>query len=207
MTESPQMAGSGVEDRARANKIADEATLDRARCGDTDALADLWTIYQPQLLALLRRRGRAMAEDVASQVWIDVERRIDGFEGDGDAFRAWIYTIGGRRAIDESRRTERRRRLAEATASGLVGVRDSAEAFDRSLDGSIALLDTLQPVAAEVVLLRVVHDLPVARVAQLTGQTESNVRVLMHRALDQLRQTVGDSTAIVTGSRSALPSA
>jgi RNA polymerase sigma-70 factor (ECF subfamily) len=206
MSGSADMSSADREHRGRTNKIADEATLDRARRGDTDALADLWAIYQPQLLALLRRRGRATAEDIASQVWIDVERRIDGFEGDGDAFRAWICTIGGRRAIDESRRSERRRRLAEATASEFVRSLSAAEAFDRSLDGSIALLDTLQPAAAEVVLLRVVHDLPVAEVAQLTGQTESNVRVLMHRALDQLRQTVGDSTAIIAGPPPALSS-
>ena len=59
--------------------IADELTLDRARRGDSDALAGLWVIYQPQVLRLLRSRGRSAAEDIASQVWIDVGRiREDG---------------------------------------------------------------------------------------------------------------------------------
>lgn len=177
--------------------IADDSVLERARRGDTDALADLWTIYHPQLLALLARRGRAVAEDVASQVWIDVERKIDCFEGDGRAFRSWIFTIAGRRAIDEARRVERRRRIVEATTSELLATGRPDSAFDGSLDGALAMLESLQTVAAEVVLLRVVHDLPVAEVAELTGQTESNVRVLMHRALDRLRQSVIDSASMV----------
>ena len=66
-----------------------------------------------------------------------------------------------------------------------------------SLDGVFALLRTLQPVAAEVVMLRVVHDLPVNEVAAITGQSEGNVRVLVHRALERLRETIDEGGAAV----------
>ncbi len=39
-------------------------------------------------------------------------------------------------------------------------------------------------------MLRVVHDLPVAEVAAITWQSESNVRVIAHRALERLRRTI-----------------
>ncbi len=174
-------------------RVADESTLDRARRGDSDALADLWTIYQPQLLRLLRAQGRSAAEDIASQVWIDVGRSVERFEGDGVAFRSWIFTIARRRAIDEGRRTLRRHELASPS----VGLQPAAERLvdplGDSLDGVLALLSTLQPAAAEVVMLRVVHDLPVADVAAITGQSETNVRVLAHRALERLRQTLDEA--------------
>ncbi len=176
-------------------RIADEQTLDRARRGESDALADLWAIYQPQLLRLLRSRGRTAAEDIASQAWLDVRRSIDRFEGDGTGFRNWIFTIAQRRAIDEGRRTSRRNEYAYDPMSPRLAGRRASDPMGDSLDGVLALLRTLQPVAAEVVMLRVVHDLPVNEVAAITGQSEGNVRVLVHRALERLRETIDEGGA------------
>lgn len=175
---------------SRPADIADPSTLDRARGGDTDALADLWTIYQPQLLRLLRTHGRSAAEDITSQVWIDVRRALAGFDGDGDSFRRWIFTIAGRRAIDESRRASRRWEVPSESLVPLVDRARAIDPLDVSMDNVMALLSTLQPVAAEVVMLRVVQELPVAEVAAITGESESNVRVIAHRALDRLRRSL-----------------
>ena len=175
---------------------ADTLTLDRARRGDNDSLADLWSIYQPQLLRLLRAQGRAGAEDITSQVWIDVSRNLDRFQGDGVAFRNWIFTIAGRRAIDEARRIGRRAEIVSSSLAPLLANRGAVDPRDDSLDGVLALLTTLQPAAAEVVMLRVVHELPVAEVARLTGRTETNVRVISHRALEHLRNTLEKGGAI-----------
>lgn len=186
-----------IVEATSAPNIADEQTLDRARRGDSDALADLWTIYQPQLLRLLRSRGRSAAEDIASQAWLDVRRSIERFEGDGAGFRNWIFTIAQRRAIDEGRRTARRNEFAHDPMSPRLADRRASDPMGDSLDGVLALLRTLQPVAAEVVMLRVVHDLPVIEVAAMTGQSEGNVRVLVHRALERLRETIDESGAAV----------
>ncbi|MDJ0769142.1 MAG: sigma-70 family RNA polymerase sigma factor [Ilumatobacter sp.] len=177
-------------ERAQHPDVADADTLDRARSGDVDALADLWIVYQPQLLGLLRGRGRTAAEDIASQVWIDVRRSIDRFAGDGDAFRRWIFTIAGRRSIDEARRAQRQATAVEAERSTLVAPAHAG--FEDSLDSVMTWLRVLQPDAAEVVALRVIHDLPVAQVAELTGQSEANVRVLTHRALGRLRRLLDE---------------
>lgn len=179
--------------------VADTFTLDRARQGDSDALADLWTIYQPQLLRLLRTHGRSVAEDIASQVWIDVRRSLDRFDGDGDAFRGWIFTIAGRRAIDESRRASQRWEVVSDSVIPLIDRSGVSDAYDNSMDNVIALLATLQPAAAEVVMLRVIHELPVAEVAAITGESESNVRVVAHRALERLRQTLDEAATATSG--------
>lgn len=177
--------------------IASTEQLDRARRGDDAALSELWTIYQPQLLRLLRARRASTPEDVASQVWIDVSRSLQRFDGDGAAFRRWIFTIAGRRAIDEGRRVQRRGELStDSLAQEPAGVchddrLDEAAAADRTL----ALIRQLSPVAAEVVLLRIVYDMPVGDVAAITGQTEANVRVLVHRGLAKLRQILSQHYA------------
>jgi DNA-directed RNA polymerase specialized sigma24 family protein len=51
----------------------------------------------------------------------------------------------------------------------------------------VALLGRLKPAAAEVVLLRVVHNLRVADVAKITGLSETNTRTIVHRSLRELR--------------------
>ena len=176
----------------RAGGVADATTLERARAGDSDALADLWTIYQPQLLRMLRRRGRSAAEDIASQVWIDVGRGIARFRGDGDDFAGWIFTIATRRAIDESRRLVHRREVTTQVAS-LHRRQPLDSAHDDALDSVLALLETLPKPSAEIVMLRVVEDLPVGEVAQITGHSESHVRVIGHRALRSLRDTLNQA--------------
>jgi RNA polymerase sigma-70 factor, ECF subfamily len=45
---------------------------------------------------------------------------------------------------------------------------------------------------AEVLLLRVVADLPVAEVAQLMGRSAGSVRVLQHRALKRAAELLGE---------------
>lgn len=166
---------------------ADAALLERARGQDSDALADLWAIYQPQLLAVLRARGTVVAEDVASQVWIDVSRSIDRFDGDGVAFRRWIFTIAGRRAIDEHRRAVRRREVPVGELSRIPPTSEPAERWSWSLESAQAMLSALGPATRQVIMLRIVHDMSVQLVAQATGRTEGSVRVLVHRGLSQLR--------------------
>ena len=175
---------------------ADQSTIDRARRGDIDSLADLWTVYQPQLLRMLRGRGRSAAEDITSQVWIDIRRNLEHFEGDGVAFRNWIFTIAHRRAIDEGRRTARRHEVLVDSIAPRLAAGRAIDPLGDSLDNVLALLSTLQPVAAEIVMLRVIHDIPVAEVAAITGESESNVRVLAHRALERLRQAIEEGGTI-----------
>lgn len=174
-----------------AAPAVDAGTLDRARQGDDDALAELWTVYQPQLLNRLRSHGRAAAEDIASQVWIDVRRSISTFSGDGAAFRRWIFTIAGRRAIDDSRRASRRLEVVCDDVMPLADRNPVRDAYPVAAADVAGLLCHLQPAAAEVVSLRVIHGFTVAEVAAITGETESNVRVIAHRSLERLRRTIG----------------
>lgn len=168
--------------------IADVETLARARGNDTDSMADLWGIYHPQLLVLLRRRSPAAAEDVASQVWIDVGRSIDRFEGDGVDFRRWLFTIAGRRAIDERRRAWRRREVPVESMGRVSPPSEPEERWSSSLESAQAMLSALSPATREVIMLRIVHDLSVPVVAKATGHSEGNVRVLVHRGLNELRE-------------------
>ncbi|MGH9133822.1 MAG: RNA polymerase sigma factor [Ilumatobacteraceae bacterium] len=162
--------------------------IERARDGDREALGALWRAHQHLLLRYFRGRGSTQAEDLASQVWIDVATSLHRFRGDGDDFRRWLFTIARRRQIDATRRHSRRPEDLDGQA-GHDAVDDAGtSAFDSSgaLERAVALVRRLPPDMAEAVLLRVVADLSVDEVAQIMGRREGHVRVLVHRGLRKL---------------------
>ena len=165
---------------------ADVATIDRARDGDREAIAELWRVYQPQLLRVLRSRGRGSVDDVASQVWVDVGRSLGRFSGDGTDFRRWLFTIGRNRSIDSARRRDRELTLDTIDQPEPAHV-DDFETFG-SLERALATLQALPPDQAEAVMLRVVQDMSVSDVAAVMGKSEGNVRILVHRGLKRLER-------------------
>ena len=164
-------------------------TLDAARRGERDALAELWRTHQAALLRYLRARRAPSPDDLASQVWVDIATSIDRFEGEADDFRRWLFTIAHRRSVDEIRRVVRRSDLSVRAADHVVGADVEHDRLD-ALDRAIALVSTLPDNLAEAVMLRVVNELPIADVASVMGTTEGNVRVLVHRGLTRLRRKI-----------------
>jgi RNA polymerase sigma-70 factor (ECF subfamily) len=162
-------------------------TLERARAGSRDALADLWRAHHGPVLRYLRAKRIGSPEDVASQVWIDVARSIDRFEGDADDFRRWLFTIAHRRSVDEVRRVVRRADDAQVEPVPSNGA-DVEHERNGALERAIELVSQLPDNLAEAVMLRVVNDLSIADVATVMGTTEGNVRVLVHRGVTRLRR-------------------
>lgn len=177
--------------------VADIETIDLARTGDPEAIAELWRIYQPQLLRLLRAKRSESPDDVASNVWIEVGRSLDRFEGDGTDFRRWIFTIASRRRIDHSRRAGRHRvvELTEWTSTSRAAGADADFETRTSLDRALAIVRRLPPATAEAVMLRVVYDLSVTDVAEIMGRREGAVRVLVHRGLTRLRSLLDEESS------------
>ena len=172
-----------------------DATLSAAQAGAEWAVADLYRCLQPQLLRYLRTRVGADAEDVAAQTWLEAARGLSGFRGGESDLRSWLFTIARRRAADERRR--RRRRPIDlvpgdvlAEVLGPSGVEDEAELGDLGWAAVRRIVASLPEIQAEVVLLRVVAGLPVDEVARIVGRPPGTVRVLQHRALRRLAETL-----------------
>jgi RNA polymerase sigma-70 factor (ECF subfamily) len=130
------------------------------------------------------------AEDVAAEIWLGVVRRLADFRGDEAAWRGWLFTTARRRVIDEKRRRSRRPSVpVDATEE-----RDwpsSPDAADAALENlstatAIAVIRTLPPLQAEVIMLRVVGGLSNEQVARLVGRSPGAIRVAAHRGLKQL---------------------
>ena len=169
--------------------------FDAARQGDERALTSLWQELQPALLRYLRAAEPGAAEDIASDTWLEVTRRLDRFTGDERAFRGWLFTIARHRLIDARRRAARHRTAPVAWLPDRAGVDDPAAdvLIDLSTQASLRLVAELPPEQAEAVLLRVMAGLDTDEVAQIMGKQPGNVRVLSHRGLRNLARRLTPS--------------
>jgi RNA polymerase sigma-70 factor (ECF subfamily) len=170
------------------------SVLASARAGNEAAFAQLWRDANPVLLRYLRVLAPGSAEDVAAETWLTVVRGLPGFKGDEQAWRGWLMTVARRRAIDAGRQRQRRPEVASETEPPPAP--DTVELVLERLDtaAALALVATLPPMQAEVVLLRVVAGLDVKQVAAIVGTTPGAVRVAAHRGLQRLRELLGGVT-------------
>jgi RNA polymerase sigma-70 factor (ECF subfamily) len=132
----------------------------------------------PPLVRYLSARGAEDPEGLAGDVWMEAMR---WGSLDDTGFRRMMYTIAGRRLIDQRRRRglrERVQRLSRRDAEPVPGLIDEAAAF--------SIIRSLPAKQAEVVFLRVVCGLAAEDVAAITDSTPGAVRVIQHRALRRL---------------------
>jgi RNA polymerase sigma-70 factor, ECF subfamily len=164
--------------------------LRAAAGGDESAFARLWRDAHPLLLRYLRVAAGDGAEDVASEVWLEVARKLARFRGGERDFRAWLFTTARRRATDRRRYHARHPVLLTGEIPDLdrVAPDDTATAAldDMSAQAAMALIATLPRDQAEVLVLRVVVGLDADQVARIVGKRPGTVRVAAHRALRAL---------------------
>jgi RNA polymerase sigma-70 factor, ECF subfamily len=172
-------------------------TLEAAQRGQEWALAATWRAFNPPLLRFLRARDPVAAEDIASETWIRAARSLGAFEGTEVEFRAWLFTIARRAAIDWQRR--RARRPTTVALDNVAEVEHHDDPADRAAGGAelerlLAFVARLPADQAEVVLLRVIAGLDVAAVGEILGKRPGTVRVMQHRALRRLAEMLDAET-------------
>jgi RNA polymerase sigma-70 factor (ECF subfamily) len=129
----------------------------------------------------LRASGATDSEDLLGDVFIDVMRGLERFQGDEIALRRWVFTIAHHRLVDQHRRRARRMHVLRAQTQ--MRVVPAEEPLDPAL---VSALESLTADQREVVVLRFVADLSLETVAAMTNRSEGAVKSLQHRALHNL---------------------
>ncbi len=179
----------------------DDVIADAGR-GDQRAIESLFRELQPPLLRFLRAQESRAADDLAAEVWLAVARGIARFDGDWADFRAWVFAIARKRLADHRRTAVRRR--TDIVEADVFESRPSVDApeqetLDRLSGQQAATLITsvLSGEQAEVLLLRVLGDLDVERVAAIMQRSPNWVRVTQHRAVRNLAKRLGPKVVVI----------
>ena len=172
-----------------------QEVLDAARVGAEWAWAELWGDLAGPVTGYMRSKGVREPEDATAEVFSQMARSIGGFRGSEEQFRSWVFTIAHSRLIDQHRWYARRstEQLSPGferldPASDPVAVYEANASQVRALD----MLASLTPDQAEVVALRILGELSLEQVPNVTGRKVNAVKQLQHRALQALRRNLSD---------------
>lgn len=171
-----------------ASPPAFDALLECAKRGEATAWNELYRWLAPAVAGYLRLQGSHEVEDLTSEVFLGMVRRIKDFEGDVAAFRSWVFVIAHRRLQDEGRRRSANR--CEPCSfddeggdnGGLPPAAEQDPLAALATERVVALCDSLVPDQRSVLLLRIVADLPIDEVARVLGKSSGAVKSLQHRA-------------------------
>jgi RNA polymerase sigma-70 factor (ECF subfamily) len=166
----------------------DRADVRASLDGDGDAYGRLVQRYQGEVASWLWRftRDRTTLEDLAQETFVQAYVSLRTFKATG-AFGAWLRRIATRVGY-RFWRQQRGRRVRNLGASEAPGTSpDPTDAQNQRW----AIEDVLAKLTARdrlVVQLRYIEDRPVAEVAELTGWSQTMVKVQSYRARKRLRK-------------------
>jgi len=182
----------------RDQPLRDAEWVARAKAGETEAFAALYQRYFDPIYRYLRSRvaSERDAEDLAETVFLRAFQALPRYRERGWPFSAYLYQVARNLLADSYRRSRPEVPLEELDAITAAErpveqadeARERAEQLSRGLDG-------LAPDHQEVIRLRVLLGLPTREAAAWMGRSEGAIRVLLFRALRELRKRLIDESS------------
>jgi RNA polymerase sigma-70 factor (ECF subfamily) len=175
-----------------------EGLVERARRGDQEAWAALYTSVYARLVSFAHRRlGNAdLARDAVSETMARAVTKIDTYVGTDDGFAPWLFGICRHVVVDTQRQTYRP--LPPGLLRSDVDGPGPAEIIiDAEEQAQVrAAFNRLDPDEQELLELRVVGGLSSAEVAAALGKQPGTVRMAQMRALGRLRTFLEEASRV-----------
>jgi RNA polymerase sigma-70 factor (ECF subfamily) len=155
------------------------------------AFAELYRRYVGRIYryALSRVGNPDDAQDLTAQTFTAALQNVRGFRGEGSV-AAWLTSIARNLSINAYRAKRPSLPLDDDLAADTPSLEDSTLRRLR-LETILHAMHALPPEQAEVIRLRIFSELTTAETAALMGKSEAAVKMMLHRALQSLRQRVG----------------
>jgi len=172
----------------------EEQIVIRAIQGEASAFGLLYDHYQPKIyrFVLVKVSRREEAEDLTHQVFLSAWQNISRYEQRGFPFSSWLYQIARNQVIDFYR-----------VKKGDIGLDtidpETFESEDKlGMQTELKLefarvtqaIQKLKPDYQDVIILRFIEDLPIKEVAAAMDKSEGAIKLLQHRAIKHLKNTL-----------------
>jgi len=180
---------------AMDDHIQDAQRIRSYLSGDPKAFEALYRKYERPLFSFILKlvRNRESAEDIFQQTWIKVIRALPGYREKG-RFSSWIFGIGYHCFIDAVRKNKIRNWEDASSERGSDRIGDDSmnpetlfimRERQRWLEESIQELPEDQK---QILLLRIVADMPFKEIARLLECPLNTVLGRMHYAMKNLQK-------------------
>jgi RNA polymerase sigma-70 factor, ECF subfamily len=186
-------ARAAARDTSSDHAASDEALINRIAGGDQLAMRTLYARHRIPIYRWLMRivRDETVAEDLLSDVFLDVWRQAASFKGRASV-STWLLAIARYKALS-ARRARVDAELDERVESTVADPADDPEATLQKKNRSEILrnsLARLSPEHSEVIELVYYHGKSVKEVAEIVGVGEATVKTRMFYARRKLASLV-----------------
>ena len=186
-------AAASAEWAAARESCSDETLIRRIAAGDQSAMRALFARYRVRVYRWLLRLvdDEALAEDLLSEVFLDVWRHAASFEA-RSSLSTWLLAIARYKALS-ARRRRTDAELDEATVSTVPDTADGPEVTLQKENRAEALrqsLPRLSPEHREVIDLAYYHGKSVKEIAAIVSISEATVKTRMFYARRKLAELV-----------------
>jgi RNA polymerase sigma-70 factor (ECF subfamily) len=161
----------------------------------SDNFAGLYQRYLPRVLQYVQMRvgDEALAQDLTASTFERAFAKRSQLR-DPEAFAGWLFRIARNEVAQHFRRQERGRHVpfpAASAAPDTSAVPEEEVARRQELSELVAAVSELSAREQEIIRLRFVAGLTNRAIARAMGLGESNVAVILYRAIRKLRGKLG----------------
>ncbi len=169
----------------------DQSLVERIARGEAEALAQLYDRHGQLLLnlACTMLRGRAAAEDLVHDVFLEIWRKAHSYDPARASVQAWLVMRLRSRALDRLRSARVRREVGAADPFAHAPSLAARERADDTIDREALrqALATLPSSQKQVLELAYFHDLTGAEIAAVVGVPLGTVKSRMFAGMGKMR--------------------
>ena len=150
----------------------------------------IYTEYSGKVMGYIRARVRSSsdAEDLHSEVFEKILRKIEGFDPEKASLNTWIFTITRNTVIDHFRRTKPTEELDENLSDNIE--LDECLLNSETLGELAAALRKLPQQLMDIIVLRYYDGKPLTEIAEMMHLSYGAVKLRHQNAVQMLRRTL-----------------
>ena len=177
----------------------------RARAGDSQAWGDLYREFAPAIFRFCRRAmpTREDAEDATMEIFMKLREKLVQYD-QGRSFTAWLYRVAANHCWDMLRRRKARHDKDTQDINDLPLEAPEPNQLEKLIEERTSeevrkALDKLGARARMALVMRYYSDMSYDEIADALGVRRPFVGVVLLRARHELRQALGENSALAVG--------
>ena len=177
----------------------------RARTGDAEAWGDLYREYAPAIFRFCRRAmpTHEDAEDATMEIFMKLRDKLSQFDHTR-SFSAWLYKVAANHCWDMLRRRKGRQNKETEDVDNVPLEHPDSNQLERLIEERSneevrKALGKLGVRARMALVMRYYSDMSYDEIADALGVRRAFVGVVLLRARHELRQVLGENSALAVG--------
>ena len=170
----------------------EEKLIKSAVKGNSSAFGELYDHYQPMIYRFIAVKvsRREEAEDITHGVFMSAWLGIKSYQHRGHPFSSWLYQIARNQVIDfyRARRNEASIDAIDPEYFAAPASAEFAIPVKLEMESVRQAMRQLKPDYEDIIILRFIEDLSLKETAQILKKTEGAVKLMQHRAMNELKQ-------------------